>query len=241
MWGKTAKLFSGLIDEFKSKDLANPKKDVKPKVAKSIIDTDPQAAIIKSKLVRFRPTIKAYCLNYCMKRLDKDDFIHAIRVTCEKILSDCRNLGKIMLTKPAIRSIVDTIAAETDNLVSYMEEKKIGIGDTNFLISSIMDKIEWVFNNRMAMSDYDKMKEMGWKKDEQPKNTHKQEETLVGYIGKLPENVQSTIKSKLYGLGINPTDEMALRSLLKNMGIDVASVMNDLKEGRIPEKLKALI
>lgn len=237
LWGGRAAKARDFITAFDAAEKAKPKREAEPEAPKSVFTESPQTALVAARLRRFKPMVKAYCSNYCMRLIPRQDLFAAVRTSSSKLLNDARNMSKVALTRRKIHEIVDRIVLGMEGVLEGVSDRQVGIEYIEPLMGVVMGGLGEAFSARIAMTDEQRIAEAREQEGAGLIKTPAQR-SLSGLLAQLPPEMAEKIRQRLYAIGINPNDEKSLKFLIRNLGVNPDEAMEQLRNGEIPEKLK---
>jgi hypothetical protein len=229
LYGNIAENFREAILADEVSRLARPKKDEPAKPEVPALISDPQGMIIRGRLKRFRPTIDSYCKNFCLDRITRDDFLLAIRNECRKMFNGIRTLGRIHITPTQVNEYAQGIMYAIARMLQGVPDSAVEINMVPPLLDAVMQMVEQAFAERSAMSMHDKIDE-GRPDPQKPRD----DDPLKDF----PESIRTAIVNRMIEMGLNPRDVVTLKRLIRQLGMEPDEAFEELKAGRIPDKLK---
>ena len=229
LYGNIAEGFRDAILADEVSRLARPKKDEPGKPEVPALISDPQGMIIRSRLKRFRPTIDSYCKNFCLDRISRDDFFIAIRNECRKMFNGIRTLGRMHITPSQVEEYSRGIMYAVARMLEGVPASAVEINMVPPLLDAVMQMVEQAFAERSAMT-------MGEKIDEGRVDPRKPRDDDP--LKDFPDAIREAIVNRMVSMGLNPRDVTTLKRLIRQLGMEPDEAFEELKAGRIPDKLK---
>lgn len=229
-YGKFAEQFKDEIIAEHVRKLTKPKEpgeeapDRTPQILK-----DPQGLIIRGRMLRFKPTITSYAKNFCLRLISRDDFLIATRNDTRKLLQGVGAMGSIMLSSSKIEKAVQEIVDMLYRMTEGIPLRDMDINMVPPLVDTVMKIVENTLAERTAKPAHEKFQEL--RKQQGP--------TLINDpLDEFPPKIRELLLNRLPTMGLNPRDMPTLKRLARQMGLDPDEAIEELKQGRIPEKLK---
>lgn len=214
----------------KSEESEKPKKDVKATVLQ-----DPQGAIIRGRLVRFKPAMTRYAKNFCLRLISQDDLLLSVRNESRKLLMSLQSMGRLMIPPDQLDKCVRNILLTLQQMFEGITARELDIQMTTPIVDTIMGQIEKLIADRSATPDYEKIAEL---KGEQKGMEVDKDDPLAQF----PPHIRKAIVTRLSMIGIDPRNMEALMGLAKQFGIeDPEAALEKLRNGEIPDELKHIL
>lgn len=229
-YGKFAEEFKDEIIAEHVRKLTKPKEpgEDAPDRTPQILQ-DPQGVIIRGRMLRFKPTIMSYAKNFCLRLISRDDFLIATRNDTRKLLQGVSAMGRMMLSssqiEKAVREVVDTLYRMTEGIPL----RDMDINMVPPIVDTVIGIVENTFAAQAGKPAHEKIQEARG----QPRPTIENDP-----LNEFPPKIRELLLNRLPMMGLNPRDMPTLQRLARQMGIDPDEAIEELKQGRIPEKLK---
>jgi hypothetical protein len=225
VYGRIAEQFRQAVIADEVKRLTEKKKADEEKVPEII--SDPQGMIIRGRLRRFKPAILTYAKNFCLHLISEDDFLLAVKGEARRMLTSVRSMGRIRISATQVEQYSKDIVYTLARMLQDVPEAAIEINMATPLVDAVMSMIEQVFAERAALPDHEKLgegKETAVSEDDPLKD--------------FPPDIRALVVERLVMLGLNPRDIDTIKRFARQMGVDPEEAIEEMKQGRIPEKLR---